>query len=65
MIKGFIMTALDKELEQLQSSIYSDVYDLVDKYLNITSLDIPENDENEAKRRIVELVKKAINEIEE
>ncbi len=59
------MTALDKELEQLQSSIYSDVYDLVDKYLNITSLDIPENDENEAKRRIVELVKKAINEIEE
>lgn len=59
------MTALDKELEQLQSDIYSDVYDLVDKYLNITSLDIPENDEKEAKRRIVELIKKAINEIEE
>ena len=59
------MSALDKELEQLQSDIYSDVYDLVDKYLNITSLDIPENDEKEAKRRIVELVKKAINEIEE
>ncbi|MFA7092577.1 MAG: hypothetical protein WC149_12085 [Arcobacteraceae bacterium] len=59
------MTALDKELEQLQSDIYSDVYDLVDRYLNITSLDIPENDEQEAKRRIVELIKKAINEIEE
>lgn len=59
------MTALDKELEQLQSDIYSDVYDLVDKYLNITSLDIPENDEQEAKRRIVSIVKKAINEIEE
>lgn len=59
------MSALDKELEQLQSDIYSDVYDLVDKYLNITSLDIPENDEQEAKRRIVELIKKAINEIEE
>ncbi|PKN14150.1 MAG: hypothetical protein CVU67_07150 [Deltaproteobacteria bacterium HGW-Deltaproteobacteria-24] len=59
------MTALDKELEQLQSDIYSDVYDLVDKYLNITSLDIPENDEQEAKRRIVSIIKKAINEIEE
>ncbi|MFA6788748.1 MAG: hypothetical protein WCR15_03585 [Arcobacteraceae bacterium] len=59
------MTALDKELEQLQSDIYSDVYDLVDRYLNITSLDIPENDEQEAKRRIVALIKKAINEIEE
>jgi hypothetical protein len=60
-----MMTALDKELEQLQSDIYSDVYDLVDKYLNITSLDIPENDEQEAKRRIVSIIKKAINEIEE
>lgn len=60
-----MMTALDKELEQLQSDIYSDVYDLVDKYLNITSLDIPENDEQEAKRRIISIIKKAINEIEE
>lgn len=59
------MTALDKELEQLQSNIYSDVYNLVDKYLNITSLDIPENDETLAKQRIVEIIKKAINEIEE
>jgi len=59
------MTPLDKELEQLQSDIYSDVYNMVDKYLNITSLDIPENDEAEAKRRIVEIIKKAINEIEE
>jgi hypothetical protein len=59
------MTALDKELEQLQNDIYSDVYNLVDKYLNITSLDIPENDEQEAKRRIVSIIKQAINEIEE
>ncbi len=59
------MTPLDKELEQLQSDIYSDVYNLVDKYLNITSLDIPENDETLAKQRIVEIIKKAINEIEE
>lgn len=59
------MTALDKELEQLQSNIYSDVYNLVDKYLNITSLDIPENNEQEAKQRIVAIIKKAINEIEE
>jgi hypothetical protein len=60
-----MMTALDKELEQLQNDIYSDVYNLVDKYLNITSLDIPENDEQEAKRRIVSIIKQAINEIEE
>lgn len=59
------MTALDKELEQLQSDIYSDVYEIVDKYLSITSLDIPENDEQEAKKRIVAIIKKAINEIEE
>lgn len=59
------MTALDKELEQLKNNICSDVYSLVDKYLYITSLDIPENDEPEAKRRIVEIVKKAINEIKE
>lgn len=59
------MTALDKELEQLQSNIYTDVYNLVDKYLSITSLDIPENNEEEAKARIVAIIKKAINEIEE
>lgn len=59
------MTALDKELEQLQSDIYSDVLNLVDKYINITSLDIPENDENEAKRRIVVMMKQVLNEIED
>jgi hypothetical protein len=59
------MTALDKELEQLQSNIYADVYNLVDKYLSITSLDIPENNEEDAKARIVAIIKKAINEIEE
>ncbi|MFA7084007.1 MAG: hypothetical protein WC141_05665 [Arcobacteraceae bacterium] len=59
------MTALDKELRQLQPDIYSDVYNLVEKFVSITSLDIPENDEKESKKRIVEIVKKAISEIGE
>lgn len=59
------MTALDKELRQLQPDIYSDVYNLVDKFVSITSFDIPENDTKEAKKRIVEIIKKAINEIED
>ena len=59
------MTALDKELAQLQSDIYTDVYDLINKFISITSLDIPENDSKEAKKRIIEIVKKAISEIED
>lgn len=58
------MTALDKEIEQLKGDIYSDVLSLVDKYMSITGWDIPENDEIEAKKRIVEIIKQAVNEIE-
>lgn len=58
------MTALDKEIEQLKGDIYSDVLSLVDKYMSITGWDIPENDEVEAKKRIVEIIKQAVNEIE-
>lgn len=59
------MTALDKELEQIKGDIYSDVLSLVDKYMSITGWDIPENDEQEAKKRIVQIIKQAVNEIEE
>jgi hypothetical protein len=59
------MTALDKELEQIKSDIYSEVLNLIDKYVNITSLDIPENDEDDAKRRIVEIMKQTLNEVED
>lgn len=58
------MTALDKEIEQIKGDIYSDVLSLVDKYMSITGWDIPENDEVEAKKRIVEIIKQAVNEIE-
>jgi hypothetical protein len=59
------MTALDKELEQLNSDIYTDVLNLIDKYVNITSLDIPENDEDDAKQRIVAIMKKVIDEVQD
>lgn len=58
------MTALDKEIEQIKGDIYSDVLSLVDKYMSITGWDVPENDEVEAKKRIVEIIKQAVNEIE-
>ncbi|RXJ60609.1 hypothetical protein [Candidatus Marinarcus aquaticus] len=58
------MTALDKEIEQIKGDIYSDVLTLVDKYMSITGWDVPENDELEAKKRIVEIIKQAVNEIE-
>ncbi len=59
------MTALDKELEQLQKSIESDTKNLIEKYISITSLDIPENDETEAEKRIIEIIKKTIKTFEE
>ncbi len=58
------MTALDKEIEQLKGDIYSDVLSLVDKYMSITGWDVPENDEVEAKKQIVAIIKQAVNEIE-
>lgn len=58
------MTALDKEIEQIKGDIYSDVLSLVDKYMSITGWDVPENDEVEAKKQIVEIIKQAVNEIE-
>ncbi|WP_419770286.1 MAG: hypothetical protein ACNI3C_00390 [Candidatus Marinarcus sp.] len=59
------MTALDKELEQLKSGMYADVLSLVDKYMTITGWDIPENDEVEAKKRIIAFIKEVVLELEE
>ena len=59
------MSALDKELEQLKSDIISDTLGLVEKYVSITSLDIPENDEDEAKKRVIEIIKSALAETED
>ena len=59
------MTAQDKELAQLHDSIVDDVKSLVDKYMSIVSLDVPENNEDTAKSKILYIIKDAINEIEE
>lgn len=58
------MTAQDKELAQLYDSIVDDVKSLVDKYMTIVSLDVPENDEDNAKSKILYIIKDVINEIE-
>lgn len=59
------MTAQDKELAQLHDSIVDDVKNLVDKYMSIVSLDVPENNEDTAKSKILYIIKDAIEEIEE
>ena len=59
------MTAQDKELAQIHDSIVDDVKNLVDKYMSIVSLDVPENNEDTAKSKILYIIKDAIEEIEE
>ncbi|MGA1932693.1 hypothetical protein ACH5BF_08240 [Arcobacter sp. YIC-464] len=58
------MTAQDKELEQLHDTIVDDVESLVSKYMSIVGWDVPENDEDEAQRKILNIVKEAIKAIE-
>ena len=59
------MTAQDKELAQIHDSIVDDVKSLVDKYMSIVSLDVPENNEDTAKSKILYIIKDAIEEIDE
>ncbi len=58
------MTAQDKELEQLHDTIVDDVESLVSKYMSIVGWDVPENDEDEAKKKILQIIKEAIENIE-
>jgi hypothetical protein len=59
------MNAQDKELAQLHDSIGDDVKALVDKYMSIVGWDVPENDEDNARSKILYIIKDAIAEIEE
>lgn len=59
------MTAQDKELAQLHDTIVGDVNSLVSKYMSIVGWDVPENDEAEAKRKIIAIIKEAIKELED
>lgn len=59
------MSAQDKELAQLHDTIVGDVESLVNKYMRIVGWDVPENDEEEAKRKILLIIKESIKKIEE
>jgi len=58
------MTAQDKELAQLHDTIVDDVNSLVNKYISIVGWDVPENDEDAAKSKIINIIKDAITDIE-
>ena len=59
------MNAQDKELAQLYDSRVDAVKALVNKYMTIVSLDVPENDEDNAKSKILYIIKDAISDIED
>lgn len=59
------MTAQDKEIAQLYDGMVDDLYSLVNKYMNIISLDVPENNEKEALEKIVVIMRDALNSVEE
>ena len=59
------MTAQDKEIAQLYDGMVEDLYSLVNKYMNIISLDVPENDEKQALQKIVLIMKDALNNVEQ
>ena len=59
------MTAQDKEFAQIHDAIVDDVKALVEKYMSIVGWDVPENNEDTAKSKILYIIKDAIDEIEE
>ncbi|QDF28327.1 hypothetical protein [Halarcobacter anaerophilus] len=58
------MNAQDKELAQLHDTIVDDVKDLVDKYMSIVGWDVPENNEDEARKKILKIIKETIIKLE-
>lgn len=58
------MTAQDKELAQLHDDIVEDLYSLIYKYMGIIGMDVPENDEPEALKKIVYTMKEALEHVE-
>ena len=58
------MTAQDKELAQLHDDIVKDLYGLVNRYMGIVGTDVPENDEPEAMKKIVSIIKEALDQVE-
>ncbi len=59
------MSAQDKEIAQLHDDMVEDLYALVNKYMKIISLDVPENDEKEALKKITVIMRDALHNVEE
>ena len=59
------MTAQDKEIAQLHDNIVEDVKGIFEKYMSIIGLDVPENNEETKKSKLLYIMKDAITQIEE
>jgi len=57
------MNIIDDELQKLNEDILDDVESLIEKYMEIIALDIPEYDENYAKEKLLNIIEKSINKI--
>ena len=54
-----------KEVAKLKSDIKADIKSVFEKYLSVSSWDVPENDENVSGRLILDAIKETLKEIEE
>ncbi len=54
-----------KEVAKLKSDIKADIKSVFEKYLSVSSWDVPENDENVSARLILDAIKETLKEIEE
>ena len=54
-----------KEVAKLKSDIKADIKSVFEKYLSVSSGDVPENDENVSARLILDAIKETLKEIEE
>ena len=59
------MNIIDEELQKLNQDIIDDTQSLVEKYMEIVGLDIPEYNEIYAKEKLLNIIKKSIKNIED
>lgn len=59
------MNIIDEEFQKLNDDITDDIENLVEKYMEIIGLDIPEYDEIYAKEKLLKIIKKSIKNIED
>lgn len=57
------MDAENKEFEKIHQDICDDVKALVEKYVSVTSWDVPENNEDKAREKIIQIIKETIKDM--